>query len=80
MEVGAQSKRCEDILSTSLGAAILASIALQREYGISNKCVAFAPPPVVNKSAAEGTEDFILSVVHGDDIIPRWNLGIVATA
>lgn len=63
------------VVGHSLGAALasLVAIMLRPKYPLV-KCVAFAPPALIfDHATAEECKDFIVSVVLGDDCVPRLN-------
>mmetsp|Transcript_14379 Transcript_14379/g.25368 ORF Transcript_14379/g.25368 Transcript_14379/m.25368 type:complete len:444 (-) Transcript_14379:70-1401(-) len=64
--------------SLGAGTATLASVIFKWEKNIENHCYVFAPPPTLNKAAATLTKDLVTAVVHNDDIIPRFNFGLLA--
>lgn len=63
--------------SLGAGVAILCSLLTVEEYKLLSrdrvKCIAYAPPPVLSPALSEKVNDMVLSVVHGDDIIPRMS-------
>jgi len=65
--------------SLGAGCAQLMAMIFKWELGLDNvQCIAFAPPPTLNREATSKTTDFIFSLVAGDDVIPRWNFGVLA--
>lgn len=65
--------------SLGAGTAQLATLIYRWERAMTNiDCVVIAPPPTLNRQALNWTKDIIWSVVAGDDIIPRWNFGLIS--
>ena len=60
--------------SLGAGAGTLLSLLLQPAYP-EIKCYAFSPPGgLISLTAAKHTEHFCLSVIIGDDLVPRLSL------
>ena len=60
--------------SLGAGAAVLLSMLLKPRYP-KVRCFAFSPPGgLLSKAAARFTETFCLSVIVGDDLVPRLSL------
>jgi hypothetical protein len=67
------------ICGHSLGAgvaALLAALWRDRAYlpGVSIQCIAFACPQVLDKSLAYAQSNHTMSVIVGDDMVPRFSL------
>lgn len=61
--------------SLGAGVACLTAMILHDELHISNvRAYAYATPPVLDKTAALGCKDYVISVVHERDIISRTSL------
>lgn len=60
--------------SLGAGAAVLLSVLLKSRYP-KIRCFAFSPPGgLLSQAAARFTENFCLSVIVGDDLVPRLSL------
>lgn len=60
--------------SLGAGAAVLLSILLKPSYP-KVRCFAFSPPGgLLSLAAARFTENFVMSVIIGDDLVPRLSL------
>ena len=65
--------------SLGAGTACLLAILLREEVGIPMvKGIGFATPPVVDKKTALASKDYITSVVHNTDCIPRASVRSLA--
>lgn len=64
------------IVGHSLGAGTAAILAILLKQSYSNvACFAFAPPGgLLSEAAAHYSRDFVISIVHGKDIVPRIGL------
>ena len=60
----------------SLGAAVAAACCVQlRASGVAHaRCVCYAPPATVDQRSAREAANYITSVVHDDDVIPRMSI------
>jgi hypothetical protein len=47
--------------------------------GLVVRCVALCTPCVVSAGLAESCSDFVTSLIHGDDFIPRINVAVSQT-
>ena len=60
--------------SLGAGAAVLISLKLRNEYP-NLRCIAYSPPGgLINTGLSDYTKSFVMSVVTGDDIVPRLSL------
>lgn len=60
--------------SLGAGTAVILSLRLKKYYP-NIKCIAYSPPGcLVSKELADYTKPFIMSVVVGDDIVPRLSI------
>ncbi|KAH9260264.1 hypothetical protein BASA81_001434 [Batrachochytrium salamandrivorans] len=62
------------VVGHSLGAGVASALAmlLREELKMDRvTCYAFAPPPSVSKDLAMLSQEYVYSVVNGDDVIPR---------
>ena len=60
--------------SLGAGTAVLLSMMLKPKYP-KIRCFAFSPPGgLLNQAAARYTETFCMSVIIGDDLVPRLSL------
>ncbi len=65
--------------SLGAGAAVLLSILLKPSYP-RVRCFAFSPPGgLLSLAAARFTETFCMSVIIGDDLVPRLSLATLDT-
>lgn len=65
--------------SLGAGAAVILSLKLKTDYP-NVKCIAYSPPGgLISEALADYTKSFVLSVVVGDDIVPRLSLRSVHT-
>eukprot|EP00514_Thraustochytrium_sp_LLF1b_P012581 CAMPEP_0184544522 /NCGR_PEP_ID=MMETSP0199_2-20130426/3676_1 /TAXON_ID=1112570 /ORGANISM="Thraustochytrium sp., Strain LLF1b" /LENGTH=555 /DNA_ID=CAMNT_0026938707 /DNA_START=36 /DNA_END=1703 /DNA_ORIENTATION=- len=64
--------------SLAAGAATLATIIFQHEYKMKIRCFAFAPPPVLDRDSKDMANGFVDAMIHNDDVIPRFNFGVLA--
>ncbi len=64
------------IVGHSLGAGTAAILSILLKQVYSNvACFAFAPPGgLLSEAAAEYSKDFVISIVHGKDLVPRIGL------
>ena len=71
-----QEKGYEVVLvGHSLGAAVAAACCVQlRTSGLAARCVCYAPPATVDQRSAREAANYITSVVHDDDVIPRMSI------
>lgn len=60
--------------SLGAGTAVILALKLKTQYP-NVKCIAYSPPGgLISASLAEYTKSFVISVVLGDDIVPRLSL------
>lgn len=60
--------------SLGAGTAVILSLKLKKDYP-NIKCIAYSPPGgLISSSLADYTKSFVMSVVVGDDIVPRLSL------
>ncbi|CAF0732404.1 unnamed protein product [Brachionus calyciflorus] len=60
--------------SLGAGTAVILSLKLKKDYP-NVRCIAYSPPGgLVSTSLADYTKSFVMSVVLGDDIVPRLSL------
>ena len=63
--------------SLGAGTAVILSLKLKGEYP-NLKCIAYAPPGcLISTSLAEYSRSFAMSVIVGDDIVPRLSVHTV---
>jgi sn1-specific diacylglycerol lipase len=63
--------------SLGAGTAVIVALKLKSEYP-NIKCIAFSPPGgLISQHLAEYTRSFVMSVVIGDDIVPRLSVHTV---
>ena len=63
------------LVGHSLGAAVAAACCVQlRASGLAARCVCYAPPATVDQRSAREAANYITSVVHDDDVIPRMSI------
>ena len=63
--------------SLGAGTAVILALKLKSEYP-NIKCIAFSPPGgLISQHLAEYTRSFVMSVVIGDDIVPRLSVHTV---
>ncbi|KAI6187913.1 Lipase-3 domain-containing protein [Aphelenchoides besseyi] len=62
------------VVGHSLGAGVasLLTLLLKQTYPTC-RCYAFSPPTVISKHGISETEEHVLSVIVGDDIVPRMS-------
>ena len=60
--------------SLGAGVAVILSLKLKSEYP-TVKCIAYSPPGgLISETLADYTRSFVMSVILGDDIVPRLSL------
>lgn len=60
--------------SLGAGTAVILSLKLKKDYP-NIKCIAYSPPGgLISAALAEYTKSFVMSVVLGDDIVPRLSV------
>ena len=60
--------------SLGAGAAVILSLKLKAEYP-DLRCIAYSPPGgLISEALAEYTKSYVLTVIIGDDIVPRLSL------
>lgn len=65
--------------SLGAGAAVLLSLLLKTKYP-QLRCYAFSPPGgLLSLAAARYTESYCMTVIVGDDLVPRLSLGNIET-
>jgi len=66
--------------SLGAGTAAILSFLLRAKYpGVSVSCLAYSPPGgLVSRAAREESRQFCVSVVVGDDVIPRTSINSIA--
>ena len=63
--------------SLGAGTAVILALKLKSEYA-NVKCIAFSPPGgLISQHLAEYTRSFVMSVIIGDDIVPRLSVHTV---
>lgn len=61
------------------GTAVILSLKLRSRYP-NLRCISYSPPGgLISKNLAEFTKKFVMSVVVGDDIVPRLSLHSIHT-
>jgi sn1-specific diacylglycerol lipase len=56
------------------GTAVILSLKLKKEYP-NVRCIAYSPPGgLISKDLADYSRSFIMSVIVGDDIVPRLSI------
>lgn len=60
--------------SLGAGTAVILALKLKNQYP-NVKCISYSPPGgLISQVLAEYTKSFVMSVVVGDDFIPRLSL------
>lgn len=60
--------------SLGAGVATILSLKLKKEFS-DVRCIAYSPPGgLISEALADYTKSFVLSVVVGDDIVPRLSI------
>lgn len=60
--------------SLGAGTAVLLALKLKQEYP-NVRCIAYSPPGgLISQALVNYTKSFVMSVIIGDDIVPRLSL------
>jgi sn1-specific diacylglycerol lipase len=60
--------------SLGAGTAVLLALKLKEEYP-NVRCIAYSPPGgLISQALVTYTKSFVMSVIVGDDIVPRLSL------